>query len=198
MGTGKGRLMMLKITEVLNIPSGGTYDKFFTHRESLINQFSMGDMSKREFIAANYNFVMGLDLKPFKRIDCLQKGFYNYNYYNILAKYRYMEARDIKRRGEHEKYYRQALNDVNYFYKQKDQATVRILELIDFQNVDAYYIRVRSKFLKGDLIEIILNDFDNLILHTRSDRTRERLEQAGTFRSDQQKSVIDQYINQKY
>lgn len=189
---------MAKITDILNIPGGGLYDKFFTHREALIAQFSMGDMSKREFIKANYEFVMGLDLKPFKNIDCLQKAFYNYHYFNILAKYRYMEARDIKHKGEHEKYYQKAIEDVNYFYRQKDQATLRILELVDFQNVEAYYIRVRSEFLKGDLIEVILHDFDDLILHTRNERIKERLVQAGTFTEGDRKSVIDKYINQKY
>lgn len=189
---------MPKITEALNIPSGGLYDKFFTHREALIDQFSMGDLSKREFITANYDFVMGLDLQPFNKIDCLQKGFFNYHYYNILAKYRFMEARDLRNRGDHVKYYRKAIDQVNYFYRQKDYATMRILELVEFQNVEAYYIRVRSKFLKGDLIEVILHDFDQLILHTRSDRIRERLEQFGTFSSVNRKSVIDQYINQKY
>ncbi len=189
---------MPKITEVLNIPPGGTYDKFFTHRESLIAQFSMGDMNKREFITANYDFVMGLDLKPFKKIDCLQKGFYNYHYYNILAKYIYMEARDIKRRGAHEKYYQKAINDVNYYYRQKDQATFKILELCDYHNVEGYFIRVRSEFLKGDLIEIIFHEFDELILHTRNDRIRERLIQNGVFIDDQRKSLIDVYINQKY
>lgn len=189
---------MAKITEVLNIPGGGIYYKFFTNREALIQQFSMGDMSKREFIKANYDFVMGLELQPFKNIDCLQKGFYNYHYYNILAKYRYMEARDIKQRGEHEKYYQKAIDEVNSYYRQKDQATIRILELIQYKNVDGYYIRVRSRFLKGDLIEIILHDFDDLILHTRNDRIREMLERNGAFMQGDRKSVIDKYINQKY
>lgn len=189
---------MPKIMEVLNIPSGGMYEKFFSHREALINQFSMGDLTKREFITANYEFVLQLSKEPFKNIDCLQKAFFNYHYYNILAKYFFMEARDLKRRRQDEKYYQKAVNDVNFYYRQKDHATIRILELINFQNTEGYYIHVRSKFLKGDLIEIVLHDFDNLILHTRSDYIRKRLEQADAFRPDSQKSVIDQYINQKY
>lgn len=189
---------MAKITELLNIPPGGAYDRFFTHREALIAQFSMGDMTKREFITANYDFVMGLEMKPFKNMDCLQKGFYNYHYYNILAKYRYMEARDLKHRKEHEKYYQKAIEEVNDYYRRKDQATLRILELVEFHHVEAYYIRVRSEFLKGDLIEIILHDFDDLILHTRNDRIKVRLVQAGAFTEGDRKSVIDRYINQKY
>lgn len=189
---------MPKITEVLNIPGGGMFDKFFTNREALITQFSMGDLTKREFITANYNFVMSLNDNPFNKIDCLQKGFFNYHYFNILAKYRYMEARDIKKRGGLEKYYKKALDEVNYYYRQKDRATIRILELIDFENIEAYYIKVRSKFLKGDLIEIVFKDFDNLILHTRNDRIKKRLDYAGAFKDENRKSVIDQYINQKY
>ena len=109
-----------------------------------------------------------------------------------------MEARDIKRRGEHRKYYQEAINDVNYFYRKKDYSTKRILELIDFQNVDAYYIKVRSKFLKNELIEVILKDFDGLILHTRSEQIKRRLQEAGVFKDDKRRSVIDHYINQKY
>ena len=62
---------MPKVTEVLNIPRGGLYDKFFTYRESLIRQFSMNDLCKREFNNEYYKFVIRLQEMYFHNIDCL-------------------------------------------------------------------------------------------------------------------------------
>jgi len=63
------------------------FDKFLIHRQSLIEQYSKGDMTKDEFIEANYSYINSTDLVPFKKLDNVKKAIFNYQYYNVLAKY---------------------------------------------------------------------------------------------------------------
>ena len=92
------------------------FDTFFSHRNSLIIQYKNGDISKREFLEGNFDFVEQMNVKPFSRIDSYEKGMYNYQYYNVLAKYYTMLAKDMKRQGQHDKYYIYYLNEGNYYY----------------------------------------------------------------------------------
>ena len=57
-------------------------EKYFRYRQSLIDQFVKGDMTKREYLQANYEAVVYNDIKPFKNIDTVLKGLFNYQYYN--------------------------------------------------------------------------------------------------------------------
>ena len=74
----------------------GIFDDFFDNRSSLIIQFSNGDITKREFLEYNFELVRKTNLKPFLKVDTYEKGMYNYQYYNVLAKYYNMLAREIK------------------------------------------------------------------------------------------------------
>ena len=87
--------------------------------------------------------------------------------------------------------------------------------LIDF-NAEAYYVNVKSRLLKGKLIEIVINDPDilleidafnsvsdftaneNLILHTKSIAISNVLKANGILKENKQQSLTDDYINQKY
>ena len=60
--------------------------KYFKYRQSLIDQYLKGDMTKREYLRENFDAVMSHDFGPFKNIDTVEKGLYNYQYYNALAK----------------------------------------------------------------------------------------------------------------
>lgn len=60
--------------------------KYFKYRQSLIDQYKKGDMTKREYLKMNYDAVMNNDIRPFKNIDTVEKALYNYQYYNALAK----------------------------------------------------------------------------------------------------------------
>ena len=175
------------------------FDKFFKNRESLIRQFKKGDISKKEFIEEHYNFIQRLHLKPFKyRIDSFEKGLYNYQYYNMLAKYSYMKSKDSKLQSKHPNLVLQLQKDAQYFYSQKDKSTIRLLEFLEFKNVEAYYIKVQSSTLKDKLFEIVLKDYDNVIFHSISNWMVERLREEGVFIDARKKSIIDKYINEKY
>lgn len=175
------------------------FDKFSENRESLIHQFKKGDISKKEFIEEHYFFIQRLNLKPFKYgIDSFEKGLYNYQYYNMLAKYSYMKAKDVKLQRKHPKMVGKFLEETQYFYRQKNRATLKTLEYLEFKNMEAYYIKAKSPMLDNKLVEIILGDYEGIVLHSVSKSLVERLRDEGVFTEIKKRSIIDKYINEKY
>ena len=85
----------------------------------------------------------------------------------------------------------------NYYYGLKDKSTLKILELSDYQNTEAYFIKVKSKALKNKLFEIILHD-KNMILHSTSKVVLNKLKNEHVFIETTKKSLIDEYINHRY
>lgn len=188
------------------------FDRFLRHRQSLLVQYKMGDMTKNEFIEENFRYMESLGIKPFTRVDNVKKAVYNYHYYNVNAKYWQWIANDRKNtEKERQAYYTESLN----YYHQKDQATLSLLRLIDFK-AEAYYVNVKSQLLKDKLIEIVISDpdilleidayhplsgstdSDYLILHTKSNFIANALKTNGILRDDKRRSLTDNYINQKY
>ena len=141
-------------------------EKYFRYRQSLIDQYVKGDMTKREYLQANYEAVVYNDIKPFKNIDTVLKGLFNYQYYNARAKEK-KQASTIRDLSFDEK--KEYLESCNYFYSRKDRATLKVLELLEYKGVEASFIKVRSKALRGTLFEIILTDY-NMILHSTNER----------------------------
>lgn len=189
------------------------FEQFLKHRQSLLIQYKMGDMTKNEFIDENFYYVESLGIKPFTRIDNIKKAVYNYHYYNVYAKYWQRLSNNPKNTDkERQAYYTQSLE----FYRLKDQATSSLLRLIDFKGVEAYYVSVKSALLKDKLIEIVIKDpdilceldafesfnatgdSDYLILHTMSIGIVNALRQNNAFYEDKRRSLTDNYINQKY
>ena len=179
--------------------SENVFDKFFENRKALIYQFYKGDITKKEFIEEHYFFMQQLKLKPFRyRIDSFEKGIYNYQYYNILAKYSNMKAKDVYLQRKHPRLVSQLKRDAEYYYRQKDRSTLKLLEYLNFENTEAYFVKVKSPLLKDRLFEIVLKDYEGIVLHSISRSLLERLRAEGVFMEEIRKSVIDQYINQNY
>lgn len=171
------------------------FEQFLLNRNSLIQQYSKGDLTKEEFIEENYKCVTALNIKPFRRIDNVKKAIYNYQYYNVLAKYYQRRAHVLsKRHGAREDF----LELSNSFYSKKDNVTMRFLKLIDFRGVSAYYVKVKSPNLKKKLFEIVLKDYDNLILHSKNEVLLNMLIEENVFTFEMKRSLVDNYINQKY
>ena len=169
-------------------------EKYFRYRQSLIDQYVKGDMTKREYLQANYEAVVYNDIKPFKNIDTVLKGLFNYQYYNARAKEK-KQASTIRDFSFDEK--KEYLDSCNYFYSRKDRATLKVLELLEYKGVEAYFIKVRSKELRGKLFEIILTDY-NMILHSTNELILKRLIEEEVFSEGSRKSLIDGYITQRY
>lgn len=174
------------------------FDKFFKHRDSLIIQYKNGDITKREFLEGNFDFVQKIKLKPFSKVDSFEKGIYNYQYYNVLAKYYNMLASDIKDDPNFSKQYKSCRYKANYNYNEKDKATLQLLRFLKFKNVEAYFIKVESTYLKDKLYEIVLKDFEYAIFHSKSKWLLRILREEGVFKEGKKRSLIDEYINEKY
>lgn len=168
--------------------------KYFSYRQALIDQYMKGDLTKKEYLNRNLDAVLALKDEPFKRVDTVEKGLFNYQFFNAMAKDACMEAR--KYAGKEFCYIYN--EQIDYYYDRKDGATMRILELLDFRGVQSYFIKVKSRDLKNKLFEIILRDENNMILHSTSEAVLNRLREENCFSEGVRKSVIDGYINHKY
>lgn len=163
------------------------------YRQGLINQYIKGDLTKSEYLSYNLDAVLSLDIKPFKNIDTVEKGLFNYQYYNAMAKNSRVKSSGF----DDYELKRESLEQAEFFYQKKDAATLKVLSLLDYNNISAYFIVVRSKHLKGKLFEIIINKYE-MILHSKSEIILERLRNERVFIEETRTSLIDGYINQKY
>lgn len=171
------------------------FDQFLVHRQSLIDQYAKGDLSKEEFIEENYKFINSLGIEPFKKIDNVKKAIYNYQYYNVIAKYYQKKAHDIGKRNESRTDF---FEMANFYYSKKDQVTEKLLRILDFTGIEAYYVKVKSPNLKKKLFEIVVKNYDNFILHSKSEKILNLLIEESIFTHEERKSLVDSYINQKY
>lgn len=171
------------------------FERFLLNRQSLIDQYKKGDLTKDEFIEANYRYINASGIKPFQKIDNVKKAIYNYQYYNVLAKYYQGKAHEMKKgAGSREDF----LELANFYYSKKDNVTGKLLKLLDYKGIEAYFVKVRSPNLKKKLFEIVLKEYDSIILHSKSDVILNNLIRENAFSIDERKSLVDNYINQKY
>ena len=175
-----------------------TFDRFFEERDSLIYLFSKGDISKREFIEKHYHFIMRLNLKPFKKIDSFEKGIYNYQYFNAIAKYNKLQMKDKKLAEKHPELIKELLNNVKTAYRSKDESIIRLLRFLQYDNLEAYFIKAKSEFLDNKLFEIVLFDYEGVVLHSINKKLLDELKNEGVFQDVRKKSKIDEYVNKKY
>ncbi|MGL4792047.1 MAG: DUF6648 family protein, partial [Anaerotignaceae bacterium] len=156
-----------------------------------------GDMTKREYLKANYDAVIYNDIGPFTILDRVDKCLFNYQYYNALAKQHKSESTENNMEFQLKKEF---IAQSNYFYRKKDAATKQALKLLDYKNIEAYYIKVRSHSLKGKLFEIICTDYGlyNMILHSTDTVLLNNLKEEGVFSEGSRISLIDSYVNQRY
>lgn len=192
--------MTIRKSEIMNYfkQNKTIFDEFFEHRDMLIIQHMNGDINKKEYLELNYKYMLEKNIKPFQRIDSFEKGMYNYQYYNMMAKYHMMVAQEIKDKGKHISFYSKYLNEADYYYNEKDKTTFRLLRFLHYENVEAYFIKMESTNLEGKLYEIVLNDFEYAVLHSKSLWLLDVLKKENVFNEKKKKSVIDYYVNSKY
>lgn len=168
--------------------------KYFRYRQNLIDQYRKGDMTKREYLQKNYEAVVYGNIGPFENIDTVEKALFNYQYYNALAKEQKQisTTRDMDYELKHD-----FLQQSNYYYNKKDRATLAVLRMLDYKGANAYFIKVHSKYLKGRLFEIVIEE-ENIILHSTSPFILKLLREEGVFCEESRTSVIDEYVNHRY
>lgn len=168
--------------------------KYFRYRQSLIDQYAKGDMTKAEYLQRNYEAVVYGDIKPFKNIDTVEKGLYNYQYFNALAKQ--MKSLSTSRNLDYD-LKMDYLQRCDYYYSKKDKATLKVLKMLDYRDVEAYFVKVNSKLLRGKLFEIVLKE-PEVVLHSTNEIILKNLREEGVFQEESKKSIIDEYINHRY
>lgn len=168
--------------------------KYFRYRQSLIDQYDKGDLTKREYLQKNYDAVVYGNIGPFTNMDTLEKALFNYQYYNALAK----EQKSISTTRDMDyELKRDYLSQSNYYYSKKDRATLAVLRMLDYKGTEAYFVKVRSKYLKNKLFEISIPE-ENIILHSTSALILQCLREEGVFSEGTRISVIDEYVNHRY
>ena len=174
------------------------FDKFKEKRESLIIMLKNGDISKTEYIEESYFYICDHGVKPFKNVDNFNKAVFNYQYYNMMAKYSKLKAKEIEYYGKHEKLGRDQRERINKYYHEKNRTTLKAIELLDYQGVEAYFIKVWSQNLKDKLFEIVFRDYPSVVFHSNGEWLRKRLEEEGIFHHIRKKSIIESYVNERY
>ncbi|WP_073183372.1 DUF6648 family protein [Anaerosphaera aminiphila] len=174
------------------------FEDFFEHRSFLINKYSNGNITKREFLKYNYDYFISVNARPFLKIDSYEKGLFNYQYYNGMAKYYKMLAKEVKNTKKHSRYYNYYLNLGNKYYDGKDESALAILKLQDFEDVQSYFIKCDSDYLKDSLYEIVLENKTEAIFHSKAEWLLKILKEKKVFDSDVKTSLIEEYINEKY
>lgn len=171
---------------------------FEAFRKETIDLLEESKLDKESFLDKNLNYINKLDLKPFSRIDTINQALYNYQYYNLMAKKVNVEANKISGNDKKKKNYLRLINQRENYYNLKDIASCRMLELIDYENVESYFIDLRSKRLKGVIFEINIKSIDKLILHSKSKILLKKLRDQGVFDENIRPSMIDSYVNKSY
>ena len=180
------------------IKTESIFESFFKYRDSLIIQYEKGEITKRQFLQENFDSVQRMNIEPFAYVNSYEKGMYNYQYYNVLAKYYNMLAGEIKEDYKLVRKYNEYREKTNQYYAKKDQSTLQLLKFLKFENMEAYFIKVESRYLNNKLYEIVLKDYEYAIFHSKSRWLLRVLREERVFIERKRKSKIDEYINEKY
>lgn len=171
-------------------------EKFFINRDKLIDELEGGRLSKTAFIEKNYEFVMDLELKPFEDNLDDKKCIYNYQYYNLLAKYENFKAQEVEFFDP--ELYDFHMEEANKYYEFKDKATLAFLEFVNYKNVKAYFLNLDSKRLEGQLFEVVFLDYNRAIFHSMNQKILSKLRENGKFSPVYKASIIHDYVNSAY
>lgn len=174
------------------------FEKFFENRSFLIQMYENNSITKREFLELNYDAIRKSAIRPFVKIDSFEKGLFNYQYYNSLAKYYKTLARELKTSKNFKRDKNTYMNKCDHFYHLKDISSFKLIKFLEFKGVEAYFVDTKSSTLKGKLYEIVLTDFKEAIFHSKAEWLLDELKKAGVFLDGRHKSIIADYINEVY
>lgn len=173
-------------------------DLFEEWRIESIDLLSDKKIDKDEFLVRNYKFLIELELKPFSNIRMLEEAIYNYQYYNIMAKFANTRAFQFQNSPKKRKLYTRLINDRENFYYLKDLATEALIKIVGFENIESYFIKLKSKRLTGNIFEIYVKSCDKLILHSKNKKILNNLRLENAFSEELRESLIDSYVNRSY
>ena len=178
-------------------PSNDVLVRFIEGRNRLIDSLEAGELDKSAYLEAQYQALLELDALPCSgALQSFEEGLFNYQYYNVLAKRERIQSKDEEYRNPEAS--RKHRNQSDRHYTLKDRETVKILELIKYEHVQAYFIETPARFLNGKLIEIVVENQERAVFHTADEGIINRLVRAGVFAEGIRPSVIQSYIESDY
>jgi len=172
--------------------------QFETFRKESIDLLEESKVDKETFLSKNLAFLEKLNLKPFTTINTVNEALYNYHYYNLLAKKSNLDAQKVIHNVRKKKIYIKHINQRENYYHLKDMATLRLIEILEYKNMESYYIILKSNRLKGEIFEIYVKNMDQAILHSKSKLILEKLKEHEVFVDEERQSLIDSYVNKTY
>lgn len=172
-------------------------EAFYKNRDEMIDALEMGTVDKVSYFEKSLSYLEEIGFKP-QPVETLNfdGAVIHYQYFNLMAKYHFMEeeAKCFNQPSQAQKHH-----ELGYdYYTKKDQVSMRLLELVNYENVKAYYIAMQSKSLEGQLFEIVFINESRIVLHSKDKRILYRLTSAGVFENQIQPSVIHEYVNTRY
>lgn len=174
------------------------FEIFANNRAMLIDMLEQRKLDKKEFLIQNVELMKRFSMTPYSSISSFEEGIFNYQYYNVLAKYCAMQLSELPRGKRGLRRERELNNKIDNYYREKDRATLLLLEWANYEAVEAYYIAMNSKSLDGVLYEIHFSRFNKAILHSKSSEIKKRLEEHRAFSEEKRISKIADYINSTY
>lgn len=194
----KGWLDLKSIVRMLffdmNIPTK-QLEVFFKKRNDLISELSQGKIDKISFLEKNYELIQNLNMKPLLNISSLEEGMYNYQYYNILAKFFKQKSQLYSNNKKKQKKYNENLMKSNNYYAEKDKYLFKMIDFLDKDSSEAYFIDMNSKRLNSSLFEIVVKDVNFAIFHSMNEKILEKLNEKNIFVNETRISKIDDYVN---
>jgi len=166
-------------------------------RWKIIECLDKSAISKSDFINRNIYCIKHNGIKPYENILKVEEGFYNYFYYNTMAKSYMQEISNLEERFRKDSIINSFIEEAQIMYKHKDRATEKILELLKYKKINAYYVSLNSEKLDKTLFEIELIDFPQFILHSKKYRIKDNLIKNNCFKNEIMKSKINSYVNTK-
>ena len=178
----------------MNIPTK-QLEVFFKKRNDLISELSQGKIDKISFLEKNYELIQNLNMKPLLNISSLEEGMYNYQYYNILAKFFKQKSQLYSNNKKKQKKYNENLMKSNNYYAEKDKYLFKMIDFLDKDSSEAYFIDMNSKRLNNSLFEIVVKDVEFAIFHSMNEKILEKLYEKNIFINETRISKIDDYVN---
>ena len=178
----------------MNIPTK-QLEIFFKRRNELIKELSIRKIDKLSFLEKNYELIQNLNMKPLLNISSLEEGMYNYQYYNILAKFFKQKSILYSNNKKKQKKYNENLMKSNNYYAEKDKYLLKMIDFLDEKTTESYFIDMNSKRLNNSLFEIVVKDIDFAIFHSMNIEILQKLKEKNIFIDEIRISKINDYVN---
>lgn len=172
-------------------------DVFFAKRNELIDRLENNELNKKDFLLENYLLIENLNMKPFQVLNSIEKCMYNYQYYNVMAKYYRVKINNALNTKKQRRSAEVNKSKISNYYIEKDKVILELLKLVDKENMIAYPVLINSSRI-NNLIEIVILNFERAILHSINDEVIKHLKIKGVFESTPRLSKIDNYVNSGY